>query len=275
MDAKLLQVIETSLDFRYYRGGNYKTIIGDQFSSMPHMVVGQIIGDSLKTIGADGHQHIVDDGNGYCAQAGIVRRSVHIHQRPAMFHWAHLDYFILGGIDLGRLVQFPRVLPTHVGNRIGKINRALLKSLDHVDLASIVERKRLGMNLLSLLLADPNTTINSQNLHLLQRMHNAISHMQEHIADPLQVHRLASMQNLSCSRFHELFLQATGMSPGQYQIQLRLQHAQMQLINSDMPIKTIAESIGYSDNHYFSRIFKKHVQLTPSAYRAQGAQLPV
>lgn len=275
MDTKLLQVIEASLDFRYYRGGNYKTIISDQWSSMPHMVVGQIIGDSLKTINVHGGHHLVHDGNGYCAQAGILRRSLHMHQRRAMFHWAHLDFFILGGIDLGRLVRFPRVLPTTIGNRIGKINRALLKTLNHFDLNNIVARKRLGMELLSLLLADPTTEINSENLHVLQRVQPALIHMQEHIADPLQVQRLARLQHLSCSRFHELFLQATGLSPGQYQLQLRLQHAQIQLINSKKPIKAIAESIGYTDNHYFSRIFKKHVQLTPSAYRAQGAKLPV
>ncbi len=272
MHAGLARLIETTLQFRYYRGGNYHTIISDQPHSMPQMVVGQIVGNGLKSYTDLHGDYIVNDGDGYCTPAGTLKRSVHLKNDAAMFHWAHVDFFVFNGVDLARLVDFPPVFSNNKGKQIGKINRRLLQiwEQEHLSLPDIIERKRLGMQLLEVLIDNTETIINAERLRLLERMQPILEHMHDHIADPLQAQNLAALFDLSFSRFYELFTEATGISPGQYQLQLRLKHAQTQLVSTDHPIKDIAESIGYADNHYFSRIFKKTFGMTPGNYRKYG-----
>lgn len=53
-----------------------------------------------------------------------------------------------------------------------------------------------------------------------------------------------------------------------------LHEAQRELVYTHMPIKQLAAELGYGDDAYFSRFFRKHTGLSPSAFRAQAlAQL--
>ncbi len=272
MDTRLAQLIESSLEFRYYRGNSTETIISKQRNSQPFMVVGQIIGNGLKSHVEGVGAYSLTDGEGYCIPAGSSIRSSHSRAAPALFHWAHVDYFIGNGIHLSQLVQFPRTLTKKYGQKIGRINRQLCTLHNHETqtLARIIERKQLGLELLHILVGDSDKQLHTERLRTFIRMQPILEHMHQHLADPLQAQTLARLCILSFSRFHELFTEATGISPGQYQLRLRLQHAQTQLASSNTSIQEIAESIGYTDNHYFSRIFKKTYGMTPSAYRNIG-----
>ena len=46
-----------------------------------------------------------------------------------------------------------------------------------------------------------------------------------------------------------------------------MKEAQLLLKNTDNPIQSIAFSVGYHDEKYFSRLFKKVTGLSPSEYR--------
>lgn len=273
MQQAFVKLLEDTLVFDYYRGGNYYTVLGDRLRSHPHMVVGQVVGNDLQSYISEYGRLRVPDGSGYCTPAGVQRRTRNVGGRPAMFHWAHVNFYICNGIDLARLITFPKLLKPAVGKHIGRINRGLLEL--HEDTAqgfqTIAERKKLGMQLLEILLqgSDSGTTIDNEHMRLLQRMQPILEHMHHHISDPLQVQTLAKLFKLSFSRFHELFVTCTGMPPGHYQQQLRLRHAQLLLATSDRAINDIAADCGYDDNHYFSRIFKKHIGQTPSAWRRQ------
>ena len=59
----------------------------------------------------------------------------------------------------------------------------------------------------------------------------------------------------------------TGKSPNEYIIELRLQFAKNLLDNTNMSIKQISERVGYSDQYFFSRIFKKYLGISPQSYR--------
>ena len=68
--------------------------------------------------------------------------------------------------------------------------------------------------------------------------------------------------------FTRLFKKYYGKSPTEYKVQIRIDQAKNMLIETDMRIKAIAESVGYSDALYFSRAFKKECGYSPSEYRA-------
>lgn len=49
-----------------------------------------------------------------------------------------------------------------------------------------------------------------------------------------------------------------------------IQEAQRELLYSSLPIKQLASELGFDDEAYFSRFFRKHTGLTPKAYRARS-----
>jgi len=78
---------------------------------------------------------------------------------------------------------------------------------------------------------------------------------------------IAAQLHISYSRFRKIFKEYTGMAPIQYQIQLRLEKAKEQLVNSSRPIKEIAYALNFESTQYFSNIFKEKTKLTPLAFR--------
>lgn len=100
-------------------------------------------------------------------------------------------------------------------------------------------------------------------------INDTILHMRKELNAHMTVQDLASKRNLSTSHFSSLFRKATGMSPMDYFIHLKLQKACLQLHSTDKKIKTIATEIGYDDPYYFSRLFKKHMNVSPDEYRGR------
>ena len=81
---------------------------------------------------------------------------------------------------------------------------------------------------------------------------------------------LAAELGISYSAFRHHFKQLTGLPPGQFQIQIRLNKARRLLRNSPLSIAAIADRLGFESIYYFSRLFKKKTGLSPLAYRKQG-----
>jgi transcriptional regulator GlxA family with amidase domain len=64
-----------------------------------------------------------------------------------------------------------------------------------------------------------------------------------------------------------MFKKYTGISPGQYHLQLRLIRAKELLISTDQSIKEISYDLGFQSIYYFSRIFKNKLGVSPSEIR--------
>ena len=62
----------------------------------------------------------------------------------------------------------------------------------------------------------------------------------------------------------------TGLSPRQYQIEIRFSRARDFLTQSDQTISQISDRLGFYSVYYFSRFFKERTGMPPSVYRKQG-----
>ncbi len=89
----------------------------------------------------------------------------------------------------------------------------------------------------------------------------------ENIQFPISQEEIAKNIGMGYSLYRKKFKEYTGVSPAQYQIQLRINRAKDLLITTQKPIKEIAHNIGIESYDYFSRIFKQKTGYTPSEFR--------
>lgn len=94
-------------------------------------------------------------------------------------------------------------------------------------------------------------------------------YMARHYHEPLSIGQLAGMAGLKPKYFGDLFKKTYGQSITDYLTDLRISRAKQYLQESDYRLREIAELVGYSDEFYFSRKFKKEIGVPPSAFVRQ------
>lgn len=99
-------------------------------------------------------------------------------------------------------------------------------------------------------------------------VNNSIEFMKGNLNRSLKIGDFAANENLSVSRFSQVFKEKTGYPPIHYFIKIKIQKSCQYLYFTDMSIKEISLIVGFSDQYYFSRIFKKIMGLPPSKYKA-------
>ena len=95
----------------------------------------------------------------------------------------------------------------------------------------------------------------------------SIQYINFHYTENLTVKQLADIENMSLTKYRQLFKKHTGVSPLDYIITRRINAACRMLETSNCSISEIAAKSGFSDPYYFSRIFKKKMGISPHKYR--------
>ena len=72
---------------------------------------------------------------------------------------------------------------------------------------------------------------------------------------------------MSESHFMSFFKRVTGLSFMKYLNHYRVERSQVMLVNTDEPMATISQEMGFCDQSYFGTVFRRLVGMTPAAYR--------
>jgi AraC family transcriptional regulator len=99
------------------------------------------------------------------------------------------------------------------------------------------------------------------------KLRRVTAYIAAHLAEPLPLATLAAVVQLSPNHFASLFRRATGRTPWAYVLACRIARAKQLLAESEVPLSAIAPQIGWTDQSYFTALFRKHVAMTPKAYR--------
>jgi len=97
--------------------------------------------------------------------------------------------------------------------------------------------------------------------------------MEKNFSSPeLSVAELAREVKISVVQLRKLFRRETGVNPKSFLNTLRLREAARQLRQTSASIKEVAAACGFSQDHYFHRVFRQAFACTPSAYRDNGSR---
>ena len=104
---------------------------------------------------------------------------------------------------------------------------------------------------------------------MLERIliHRAQQYMLEHCGEEIDFKTLAASLGITYRSFRYLFTKATGTSPLQYQLKVKLSRAKSLLKSSDIPITEIAQTLGFATSWYFAHFFTKATGTSPRDYR--------
>ncbi len=102
------------------------------------------------------------------------------------------------------------------------------------------------------------------------RLHRAITYLQQHYAANVRIQTLASLADLSIAQLERHFRRVFLLTPHQVLNKLRIDAA-MRHLQSDASIAAIGAACGFADQSAFARRFKATVGMTPRNYRELAA----
>ncbi|MCJ8014648.1 AraC family transcriptional regulator [Paenibacillus sp. KQZ6P-2] len=103
--------------------------------------------------------------------------------------------------------------------------------------------------------------------HSKQDITQTVRYMMDHLEGSVTLKELAAHANVSVPHFTQRFKEATGYSPIDYYLRLKIQLACRHLDLTGQSIKEISHRLGFQDPYYFSRLFKKIMGKPPTEYR--------
>jgi len=111
--------------------------------------------------------------------------------------------------------------------------------------------------------------LSARQLSSDEQIQKSIRFMEKNIHRDCRLDDFVASSGMSARNYSRRFRTLTGISPMNYFIQMKLNEAGHKLQSTALTIEQIAESLGYTDPLYFSRIFRKTQGISPSTYRRE------
>lgn len=212
----------------------------------------------------DGKQYEIQAGDAfYCTP----NRSIH--------YWADMDdpweYYWVGfnGTEAERLLNLTDFSPEHpVGHfgENGQMRQYILYIYKNIGVKPYQEARMIGglYTFLSCLMEQADRDVAGGSS--AQYVEKAVQFIQYNYSRSIDVADIASHVGVSRSHLYRVFMRHLGVSPNEYLIRFRINEACSLLRKKRFSIGEISYSVGFQDQLYFSRQFKKLKGVSPSKY---------
>ncbi|WP_180270795.1 response regulator transcription factor [Sporanaerobium hydrogeniformans] len=125
----------------------------------------------------------------------------------------------------------------------------------------------------AILKINPHETFNTQVEHEAITSDEIITNIKNYIdsnyCTNIKITDFEEKYFFSVEYLTKLFRQKYGCTMYEYVVQLRMERAIELLAHAEIKIVDISERLGYTDNHYFSKVFRRYYGVSPSQYRAK------
>lgn len=117
-------------------------------------------------------------------------------------------------------------------------------------------------------------TIGETNPSVNPNMTKLLEYIQNHYADPITLTGVARQFHFNASYLSSYFTAHNGEGFSEYLNKVRVEKAMELLETTEKSISDISASVGYSDQSYFTKVFKKQTGISPSRYRRRDVAQP-
>ena len=104
-------------------------------------------------------------------------------------------------------------------------------------------------------------------VHYSHPLRKVIDYINLHLSNGLSMEELSRVSGVSQSHLSKIFKEETGLTTSEFIAKARCEKAAELLKRSDLPVQDIAAFVGYIDNNYFVKVFKKWSRKSPTEYR--------
>lgn len=139
-----------------------------------------------------------------------------------------------------------------------KISDYLLKPVDYEEFASCIDNLKIS-------LYEEKISDNMDD-HLINKI---AMYLREHIDEDISLNSLSNKFNLNAQYISQLFKTQIGVNFLAYLTNIRIQKAKSLLLASNNTIVDVSQAVGYNDYRVFTKVFKKHVGISPSQFRKE------
>lgn len=247
-----------------------------------------------------GELHLKEDGKTYALRRGDVfllepnldHEGTEKHRCDYYYvHFSHAGISAREAEDVGALAK--RVLleeaeddgedanVCHFGKHFAIENKAALLKAYHTmdELRELHGRKRYNGSLSSLRFSQLLIELSREHLAqalrksggkqaaTLPKVHALLDHIHRHYVDKISGDDLARTFDCNFDYLNRVFKRTTGYPIVQYMNKVRTDRAMELLQATNLSIGEIGYLTGLNDPFYFSKVFKKHVGLSPQQYR--------
>ena len=216
------------------------------------------------TIWVNGKKYVLSENEAFCIPHFRKHCYYADENSPWSILWVHFKgedtkYFPL---DDCRIVKFKS---SHASNRMMFLFDLLFRVLEgNYTVGNFIYISQvLSMVLAETYHREKKGDILEQNKHVT----NIVKYMYRHISENLRLEDVCEAFDLSKSYVNSIFLKHTQHAPMVFFTNLKMRQACNMLRDSDMYVYEIAQHLGYKDQYYFSRLFKKVVGISPKEYK--------
>ncbi len=162
----------------------------------------------------------------------------------------------------GRVFQ---LLPEE-GASLLRLSGELQRGLKNAD-RSLLNEQRLRLELLLLKVMERGGgAIPPSDSSSALRYAEIVSILREHLHEPLTAQEIAELSKMSLSGLKKIFTRYAGMGVVSFFTEMKMRHAVLLLQNGHRVGETAA-ALGYTDQNYFSTVFRRVMGAAPGAYR--------
>ncbi|MFA6292248.1 MAG: AraC family transcriptional regulator [Victivallales bacterium] len=230
----------------------------------------------------------VKSGYGYVEHHGITYRLVpgRLYLIPAYspgrywcsaemkLCWCHFTASVLANAELFGLFKCEYEMKISEGKMslTGHLWDIILKSFRSGNISDSTAVDGALRLLLSFFLETADAAELKQGREVFEKFSPAFKHIEENISKEIKISELARTVNLQENYFTNLFTKYFKTSPVRYVNLQKIKHAQKLMYNSSLSLKEIAQQTGFSNEFYFSRVFRKTAGMPPGEFRRRSSK---
>ncbi|MGW9526580.1 AraC family transcriptional regulator [Paenibacillus terrae] len=234
-----------------------------------------LVTEGLGSIVIGGKKYSLKQGMLFYIGSGVLHSLEPDSNEPPHFLTVHFSYARVNLND-GKwdITDEPRMLPLHPAQELKdaySVQDLFHKLVDSWN-AKLPGYELMTRTLLQQLFISISQSVRKQhwNDSNARKVEKIIQYMHQHINSKVTLTELSEMVQLAPTYLSRTFKETTGYAVIEFFNKIKIDKAKELLIEGDKKVKEVAQALGFTDEFYFSRLFKRMEGISPSEYYSKN-----